>query len=49
MYVYFSQIINVEASNTESAQSRDVRNENLELLMMSAVCLFSAGSLPFSN
>ena len=32
----------LETSNADSAQSKDVWNENLEFLMSSAVCLLSA-------
>ena len=32
----------LETSNSDSAQSKDVWNENLEILMSSAVCLLSA-------
>ena len=35
----FFQISHYWASNTETAQSKDVWNENLEYLMSSAVCL----------
>ena len=35
----------LETSNADSAQSKDVWNENLELLMSSAVCLLSADCL----
>ena len=35
----------LETSNADSAQSKDVWNENLEFLMSSADCLFSADCL----
>ena len=35
----------LETSNADSAQSKDVWNENLEFLMSSAVCLLSADCL----
>ena len=35
----------LETSNDDIAQSKDVWNENLELLMSSAVCLLSADCL----
>ena len=35
----------IETSKADSAQSKDVRNENLEFLMSSAVCLLSADCL----
>ena len=37
-----TQMSHIETSNADSAQSKDVRNENLEFLMSSAVCLLSA-------
>ena len=35
----------LETSNADSAQSKDVWNENLDILMGSAVCLLSADCL----
>ena len=35
----------LETSNTDSAQSKDVWNENLDILMGSAVCLLSVDSV----
>ena len=35
----------LETSNADSAQSKDVWNENLEFFMSSAVCLLSADCL----
>ena len=37
LFVYFSQISHLEASDTETVQSKDVENENLEFLIRSAV------------
>ena len=36
----------LETSNADSAQIKDVWNENLEFLMSSAVCLLSADCIP---
>ena len=44
-----SQNSHLKASNTVTAQSRDVWNENLESLRWSAVCSLSAVCLLFSN
>ena len=42
LFVYFYIISHLEAADTETAQSNDVWNENLEFLRWSAVCfLFS--------
>ena len=49
LYVYFSQIGHFEASNTKTAQSKDVWNKNIELSRLSAVCLLSVVCLLFSN
>ena len=40
-----TQMSHLETSNADSAQSKDVWNENLEFLMSSAVCLLSADCL----
>ena len=40
-----TQKSHLETSNADSAQSKDVWNENLEFLMGSAVCLLSADCL----
>ena len=47
LFVYFFQISHLEASDTETAQSKDVWNENLEFLRWSVVCLLSAVCLLF--
>ena len=39
LFVYFSQKSHLEASDTETAQSKDVNNENLEFMRWSAFCL----------
>ena len=39
----------LETSNADSAQSKDVWNENLEFLMSSADCLLSADCLQNPN
>ena len=49
MFVYISQMSCLEASDTETAQSKDVWNEKLEFLRWSVVCLLSAVCLLFSN
>ena len=41
LFVYISQKSHLEASDTETAQSKDVDNENLDFLTWSAVCLLS--------
>ena len=43
------QMSHLETSNADSAQSKDVWNENLEFLMSSADCLLSADSLQNPN
>ena len=40
-----TQMSHLDTSNADSAHSKDVWNENLELLMSSAVCLLSADCL----
>ena len=45
LFVYFSQISCLEASDAETAQSKDVWNENLKFLRWSVVYLLSALSL----
>ena len=40
-----TQMSHLETSNADIAQSKDVWNENLELMMSSAVCLLSADCL----
>ena len=45
LFVYFYIISHLEAADTETAQSNDVWNENLEFLRWSAVCLLSADCL----
>jgi len=49
LFVYFSPISHLEASDTETVQSKDVWNENLEYLRWSAVCLLSGVCSLFSN
>ena len=39
----------LDAHNAKSAQSKDVKNENMEFLTLSAVCLLSAACLLFSK
>ena len=45
LFVYFSLIRHLEVSATETAESKDVWNENLEFLCWSAKYFLSAVSL----
>jgi len=49
LFVYFYIISHLEAADTETAQSNDVWNENLEFLRWPAVCLLSAVCLHFTK
>ena len=42
LFIYFSQKSHLDASDHETAQSKDIDNENLDFSTWSAVCLLSA-------
>ena len=53
LFVYFSQMSHLGASKAETAQSKDVQNENLEFEMISCLftfsCLFTISNKPLRD